>query len=86
MAAAAAVGDLENGRPQRQRFEDKQREQKAFVSSCGLAHYMVSFGEKCKFLSELEWAGKWRLFEMGGKRKNYFNEIFKILKCTVTLV
>lgn len=46
MAAAAAVGDLENGRPQRQRFADKQREQKAFVSSCGLAHYMVSFGEK----------------------------------------
>ena len=65
-AAAAAVGDLENGRPQRQCFEDKRREQKAFVSSCGLAHYIVSFGEKCKFLSELEWAGKWRLFEMGG--------------------
>lgn len=45
-AAAAAAGDLDNGRPQRQRFEDKRREQKAFVSSCGLAHYIVSFGEK----------------------------------------
>lgn len=32
----------------------------------GLRNYIVSFGEKCKFLSELEWAGKWRLFEMGG--------------------